>query len=46
MADENYVTIKCITRRHKIKINDIESVEMFQPTMGSLRVCGSGGFMG
>lgn len=45
-ADENNVVIKCITRRHKIKMNEVESVELFQPTMASFRLCGSGGFMG
>lgn len=46
MADENNVVIKCITRRHKLKMNEVESVELFQPTMTSFRLCGSGGFMG
>ena len=45
-ADENNVVIKCITRRHKLKMNEVESVELFQPTMTSFRLCGSGGFMG
>ena len=45
-ADEDNVTVKCITRRHNIKIDEIESVEMFQPTMTSFRLCGSGGFFG
>ena len=45
-ADEDNVTVRCITRRHKIKMNEIESVEMFQPTMASFRLCGSGGFLG
>ena len=45
-ADEDNVTVKCIMRRHKIKMNEIESVELFQPTMASFRLVGSGGFMG
>lgn len=31
---------------HKIPMRRIVSVERFQPTMGSLRLCGSGGFLG
>lgn len=27
-------------------MRDVESVELFQPTMGSIRICASGGFMG
>lgn len=46
VADENFVTIKCITRCHKINMNEIEIVEIFQPTMSSFRLCGSGGFLG
>lgn len=33
-------------RKKKILMRDVESVELFQPTMGAIRVCGSGGFMG
>ena len=31
---------------HSITISEIESVELFKPTMGAVRICGSGGFMG
>lgn len=27
-------------------MSEVESVELFQPTMGAIRICGSGGFMG
>ncbi len=31
---------------HTIPMAEIESVELIQPTMGAVRICGSGGFMG
>ncbi len=27
-------------------MQNVASVELFQPTMGAIRICGSGGFMG
>lgn len=46
IANDDHVTIKCVIRSHTIKMADIEGVELFYPTIGSLRICGSGGFMG
>lgn len=45
-ADNNYVVLGSMLKKKKILVRDIESVERFQPTMGAIRVCGSGGFMG
>ena len=45
-ADPEKVSVRSLTRGHDIKLRDIESVELFQPTMGTYRLCGSGGFMG
>ncbi|MDE6272144.1 MAG: PH domain-containing protein [Muribaculaceae bacterium] len=33
-------------RRKKIQMRNVESVQLFQPTMGAIRIFGSGGFMG
>lgn len=46
ISNDNDVIIKSVLKSHKIKMIDIERVELFQPTMGSFRICGSGGFMG
>ena len=35
-----------VLKKRKILTSNIESVELFQPTMGAIRICGSGGFMG
>ncbi|MDE5969691.1 MAG: PH domain-containing protein [Muribaculaceae bacterium] len=45
VADKN-VTVKTFLKRIKLPISKIESVELFQPTMGAIRIFGSGGFMG
>ena len=45
-ADEKSVTIKSALRKQRLDISNIESVELFQPTMDSIRVFGSGGYMG
>ena len=45
-ADEKSVTIKSILRKQQLDISNIKSVELYQPTMGSIRVFGSGGYMG
>ena len=45
-ADEKSVTIKSILRKQRLDISNIKSVELFQPTLGSLRIFGSGGYMG
>ncbi|MCH5240009.1 MAG: hypothetical protein J1F38_07280 [Muribaculaceae bacterium] len=45
-ADEKSVTIKSVLRKQRLDISNIESVELFQPTMASIRIFGSGGYMG
>lgn len=45
-ADSDYIIMGSILRKRKIRISDIESIELFQPTMGAIRICGSGGFLG
>ena len=45
-ADEKSVTIKSVLRKQRLDISNIKSVELFQPTMASIRIFGSGGYMG
>ena len=45
-ADEKSVTIKSVLRKQRLDISNIESVELFQPTIGSIRIFASGGYMG
>lgn len=45
-TDKSYVTINSILRKRKIRIEDISEIELFQPTMGAIRICASGGFIG
>ena len=45
-ADETSVTIKSVLRRQRLDISHITSVELFRPTMWSIRIFGSGGYMG
>ena len=45
-ADEKSVTIKSVLRKQRLDISNIESVWLFQPTLGSIRILGSGGYMG
>ena len=45
-ADSGSITINHIFRSRSIPMHSIKSVELFQPTMGTIRVFGSGGFMG
>lgn len=45
-ADSNYIVLGSLLRGKKIPMCDVESVELFQPTMGAIRICASGGFMG
>ncbi|MDE6498492.1 MAG: PH domain-containing protein [Muribaculaceae bacterium] len=46
MADDEDITIVSAVRRHRIPLRAVASVKLFQPTMGAVRVCGSGGLMG
>lgn len=45
-VDDNNVTIKSLFWNKRLCISQIASIELFQPTMGSIRIFGSGGFMG
>lgn len=45
-ADSDYVTMRSPLKSRKIPVRDIESIELFKPTMGAIRIIGSGGFMG
>lgn len=45
-ATPEYVVMGSILIKRKISIANIESVELFRPTMGAIRICGSGGFFG
>lgn len=45
-VDKDNVLMGSIFKSKKLAINNIESVALFQPTMGAIRVFGSGGFMG
>ena len=45
-ANDKNVIIKSLMRRQRLQISKIQSVELFQPTMGSIRIFASGGYMG
>ncbi len=45
-AEGDQIIIKSPFKTHKLAIPDIASIELMQPTMGAIRICGSGGFMG
>lgn len=45
-ADSECITIGSIMRKQRLMIRNVESVELFQPTMGAIRIFGSGGYMG
>lgn len=45
-ADPKYLTVCGLLKNRKIRMDDIENVELFQPTMGAIRLFASGGYMG
>lgn len=45
-ADDHTITVAHILGKTKIAMTDVASVERFQPTMGAIRICASGGYMG
>lgn len=45
-ANEKYIIVVCLLRRHRILVSAVESIEFFRPTMGARRIFGSGGFFG
>ena len=46
IAGPEHVIVKTYLLKHKIVVKDIESVELFRPTMGSIRLFASGGYCG
>lgn len=46
MADSRHITVCGILKKRRILTRDVESVSLFQPTMGAIRLCASGGYMG
>lgn len=45
-ADDRHITMVSIFRSKRIAMADVSGVELFQPTMGAVRLFASGGFMG
>lgn len=45
-VDSKFVSVKSLLKRKRLRLEDIKSVELFQPTMGAIRIFASGGFMG
>ena len=45
-VDDEKLSIHAPLKTRKLRIMNIQSVELFQPTMGAMRLFGSGGFMG
>lgn len=45
-ADEEYLTLISVLKKHRLRMRNIEGVELFQPTMGAIRIFASGGYMG
>lgn len=45
-ADKENVVLGSLIKSKKLPVCNIESVELFQPTMGAVRIVASGGFMG
>ena len=45
-ADSSKITIVGILKNRSIPMSEVAGVELFQPTMGAIRICASGGYMG
>ena len=45
-ADNNNIIMGSILKCRKIPMQNLENIELFQPTMGAIRIFASGGFMG
>ena len=45
-ADTANVIMGSVFKRKRIPMREVVSVELFQPTMGAIRIFGSGGYMG
>lgn len=44
--DERNITVQSPVKRHRIPMRNVKEVELFQPTLGALRICASGGYFG
>lgn len=45
-VDKDNIILGSLLRHKKITLRDVESVELFRPTMGAIRIFASGGFIG
>lgn len=45
-VDNSYITVVRLLKNRKILMRNVESVQLFQPTLGAIRIWASGGFMG
>lgn len=45
-ADSEYIIKGSLLKKSRILMRDVASVELFQPTLGAIRIYGSGGFFG
>ena len=45
-ADENAIYINRSLKIKTIALVDVKLVKLYPPTMGAIRICGSGGFLG
>lgn len=45
-AKDGYVCVRSLLAVHKIPIDTITSIKLFQPTLGAIRIFASGGFFG
>lgn len=45
-ADNKNITVRSMLKKFHIPMENIDSVELHQPTMGAIRLCASGGYMG
>lgn len=45
-ANKKEIIIKSSLKKHRIPLQNIESIKLFQPTLGAIRLFASGGFMG
>ena len=43
---DDYIIMGSLLKSKKILMRNVESVELFRPTMGAIRIFASGGFMG
>lgn len=45
-ANQRYIIMGSLLRAKRIPMRNVKSVELFQPTLGAIRIIGTGGFMG